>query len=331
MGLAPKIEKKKGFLLKKCSKCGQSFGPENFAPTKSIFYADGVIPICNDCLESYLEGEGYSWAAIDKVCQYADIPFSPPEWTRVFDMNPQGAFGKYAEIFLGEEYQGLGWGDYYQEYKRLKEEGIIEQALPLIEEEQRKELKSRWGANYDDEGLLYLENLYKGLMATQNVSGALQVDQALKLCKMSYEIDSRIRSGEDFDKILASYDKLVRIANFTPKNAKNANDFDSVGELFRWLEKRGWKNQYYDGVAKDIVDETIKNIQAWNQRLYTEESGIGDEITRRIEALKTAKQLEDNYFIVEGHTQDELDKYQNDAFDRLFSEEEEDFQTEVDE
>lgn len=331
MGLAPKIEKKKGFLLKKCSKCGQSFGPENFAPTKSIFYADGVIPICNDCLESYLEGEGYSWAAIDKVCQYADIPFSPSEWTRVFDMNPQGAFGKYAEIFLGEEYQGLGWGDYYQEYKRLKEEGIIEQALPLIEEEQRKELKSRWGANYDDEGLLYLENLYKGLMATQNVSGALQVDQALKLCKMSYEIDSRIRSGEDFDKILASYDKLVRIANFTPKNAKNANDFDSVGELFRWLEKRGWKNQYYDGVARDIVDETIKNIQAWNQRLYTEESGIGDEITRRIEALKTAKQLEDNYFIVEGHTQDELDKYQNDAFDRLFSEEEEDFQTEVDE
>ena len=105
-------------------------------------------------------------------------------------------------------------------------------------------------------------------MATQNVSGALQVDQALKLCKMSYEIDSRIRSGEDFDKILASYDKLVRIADFTPKNAKNANDFDSVGELYRWLEKRGWKNKYYDGATRDVVDETIKNIQAWNQRLY---------------------------------------------------------------
>ena len=166
-------------------------------------------------------------------------------------------------------------------------------------------------------------------MATQNVSGALQVDQALKLCKMSYEIDSRIRSGEDFDKILASYDKLVRIADFTPKNAKNANDFDSVGELYRWLEKRGWKNKYYDGATRDVVDETIKNIQAWNQRLYTEESGIGDEITRRIEALKTAKELEDNYFITDENTQDELDKYQNDGFDRLFSDE--DFNTGVDE
>lgn len=329
MGLTPKIDKKRSFLLKKCSICGQSFGPESFAPTKSIFYPDGALPICNDCLESYLEDTGYSWDAVDKICQYADIPFIPSEWEKIHSMNPHGAFGKYAEVFLNEEYEGIGWDDYFKEFQKLKEDGAIRQELPLLGEEQRKELENRWGANYDDEALFYLENLYKGLMATQNVSGALQVDQALKLCKMSYEIDSRIRSGEDFDKILASYDKLVRIADFTPKNAKNANDFDSVGELYRWLEKRGWKNKYYDGATRDVVDETIKNIQAWNQRLYTEESGIGDEITRRIEALKTAKELEDNYFITDENTQDELDKYQNDGFDRLFSDE--DFDTGVDE
>ena len=329
MGLAPKIDKKRSFLLKKCTLCGQSFGPENFAPTKSIFYPDGALPICNDCLESYLEDTGYSWDAIDKICQYVDIPFIPSEWEKIHSMNPHGAFGKYTEVFLNEEYEGIGWDDYFKEFQKLKEEGSIKQELPLLGEEQRKELEKRWGANYDDEALFYLENLYKGLMATQNVSGALQVDQALKLCKMSYEIDSRIRSGEDFDKILASYDKLVRIADFTPKNAKNANDFDSVGELYRWLEKRGWKNKYYDGATRDVVDETIKNIQAWNQRLYTEESGIGDEITRRIEALKTAKELEDNYFITDENTQDDLDKYQNDGFDQLFSDE--DFNTGVDE
>lgn len=329
MGLTPKIDKKRSFLLKKCSICGQSFGPESFAPTKSIFYPDGALPICNDCLESYLEDTGCSWDAVDKICQYTDIPFIPSEWEKIHSMNPHGAFGKYAEVFLNEEYEGIGWDDYFKEFQKLKEDGAIKQELPLLKEEQRKELENRWGANYDDEALFYLENLYKGLMATQNVSGALQVDQALKLCKMSYEIDSRIRSGEDFDKILASYDKLVRIADFTPKNAKNANDFDSVGELYRWLEKRGWKNKYYDGATRDVVDETIKNIQAWNQRLYTEESGIGDEITRRIEALKTAKELEDNYFITDENTQDELDKYQNDGFDRLFSDE--DFNTGVDE
>ncbi len=321
MGLAPKIERKKSFLLKKCSVCGQSYGPENFAPTKSVFYPDKTLPICNDCLENYLEDTGYSWDAIDKICQYADIPFVPSEWERIHELSPTNTFGKYAEVFLSEEYEGIGWDDYYKEFKELKDSGFIEDELPLISDKKRQKLRQRWGANYDDESLDYLDNLYNGLLATQNVSGALQTDQAIKLCKMSLEIDSRIREGSDFDKLLASYDKLVRVADFTPKNSKSANDFESVGELVRWLEKRGWKNQYYDNVPKDIVDETIKNIQAWNQRLYTEENGIGDEITRRIESLKTAKELEDGYYISDTNTSDELDKYENEGFEKLFDDE----------
>lgn len=120
--------------------------------------------------------------------------------------------------------------------------------------------QERWGANYDDEALDYLDHLYNGLMSTQNVNGALQNDQAIKICKLSYEIDSRIREGTDFDKVLASYDKLVKTAEFTPKNVKNVNDFDTIGELIRWLEKKGWRCNFYDNVTKDVVDETIKNI-----------------------------------------------------------------------
>lgn len=66
---------------------------------------------------------------------------------------------------------------------------------------------------------------------TQNISGALQADQAIKICKISYELDCRIREGTDFDKMLTAYDKLVKTAEFTPKNVKNASDFESVGEL----------------------------------------------------------------------------------------------------
>ena len=88
--------------------------------------------------------------------------------------------------------------------------------------------------------------IYNGILLTQNINGALQTDQALKLCKISFEIDSRIRGGQDIDKLLSSYDKLVKIAEFTPKNAKNANDFDSMGELIKWLEKKGFKNKFYE-------------------------------------------------------------------------------------
>ena len=321
MGLQPNIARKRNFALKQCNKCGASQTPDAFAPTKSIFYADGALPICNSCIEDYLDQHDYDWKFVDKLCQWADIPFVPREWDRLFEMNGSKTFGIYAEVFAQSEYEGLGWEEYYKAFKDLKASGDLEDELPGLAEKRRKTLQERWGANYDDEALRYLESLYNGLMTTQNVNGALQVDQALKICKMSYEIDCRIREGADFDKLLSSYDKIVKAAEFTPKNVKNINDFDSVGELIKWLEKRGWRNTFYDGVTRDIVDETIKNFQNFNQRLYTNESGIGEQITERIQSLKTAKQIEDESYY--GTNKDyDLDQYDDEGYARLVKDEE---------
>ena len=179
------------------------------------------------------------------------------------------------------------------------------------------------------EALQYLEGLFNGLMTTQNVNGALQVDQAKKICKMSYEVDRRIEEGSDFDKLLSSYDKLVKAAEFTPKNVKNINDFDTFGEAIKWLEKKGWRNSFYDGVTRDIVDESMKNFQNFNQRLYTNESKIGEEITRRLEALKhTAAMENESYYGTD--KQYDLDAFEREGFDVIFEGEEEEFSAEVD-
>ena len=90
---------------------------------------------------------------------------------------------------------------------------------------------------------------------------------------------------KEFDKFLSSYDKLVKTGEFTPKNAKNASNFDSFAELAYWLEKRGKQNRFYDGTTRDVIDEAIKNIENYNQRLYINEGGIGDEITKRLQIL----------------------------------------------
>lgn len=321
MGLQPNIARKRGFALKQCERCGNPFPPSNFAPTKSIFYKDGCLPMCNDCIESYLIDVDFNWREINKLCQYADIPWVPREWERLFEMNGDKTFPIYAGVFAESEYEDLGWDDYYQSFKVLKQTNEMESELPGLREQKLRKLRERWGANYDEEALDYLENLYSGLMTTQNVNGALQVDQALKICKMSYEIDCRIRAGQDFDKILTSYDKLVKTAEFTPKNVKNINDFDSVGELIKWLEKKGWHNTFYDNVTRDVVDETMKNIQSFNQRLYTNESGIGEQISERINNLKTVQQVEQESYYGTNAEYD-LDNYENDGYSRLVLDEE---------
>ena len=321
MGLQPDIARRRSFALKTCNRCQAPQTPESFAPTKSIFYADGALPICNSCIESYLEDVEFDWGEVNKLCQYADIPFVPKEWERMRELNGSNAFPKYAEVFAQSEYEDLGWSEYFEAFRALKASGELDDELPGIADKKRQQLQERWGANYDDEALRYLENLYNGLMTTQNVNGALQVDQALKICKMSYEIDCRIREGADFDKLLSSYDKLVKAAEFTPKNVKNINDFDSVGELIKWLEKRGWHNTFYDDVSRDIVDETMQNFQAFNQRLYTNESGIGEQITERLNNLKNVALIEkESYYGTDGEY--DLDNYENDGYSQLILDEE---------
>lgn len=321
MGLQPNIARRRSFAIKTCNRCGGTFAPSNFAMTKSIFYPDGSLPICNDCVELYLIDVDFDWGEVNKLCQYADIPFVPKEWERMRELNGTKAFPKYAEVFAQTEYEDLGWSDYFEAFKKLRDSGELEDELPGIADKKRRLLQERWGANYDDEALRYLENLYNGLLTTQNVNGKLQIDQAEKICKISYEIDCRIRAAQDFDKLLSSYDKLIKAADFTPKNVKNINDFDSVGELIKWLEKKGWKNSFYDDVPRDIVDETMKNFQAFNQRLYTNESGIGEQITERLNNLKNVALIEqESYYGTDAEY--DLDNYENDGYSALVLDEE---------
>ena len=317
MALQPKFDL--DFEDRKCEQCGQYKTSLHYLPTKSFLFPSGYINICTECLGKRLERDD-SWEIMDKICQYLDIPFDIKRYEELKETNtPVTLLQAYSTQFNNDEYEGIDWSSYEDAYKELRERNALVDVVPGLADDERRKLQDKWGYNYSEEELSYLENLYDGLLLTQNINGALQGDQAIKICKISLEIDNRIRAGEDFDKLLASYDKLVKTGEFTPKNVKNASDFESMGELCRWLEKRGFVNRFYDGETRDIVDETIKNIQNWNQKLYVNESGIGDEISQRIQALKTAVELE-SYYDVDPEVED-YDNYDNDGFEQLFDDE----------
>ena len=317
MALQPKFDL--DFEDRKCEQCGQYKTSLHYLPTKSFLFPSGYINICTECLGKRLERDD-SWEIMDKICQYLDIPFDIKRYEELKETNtPVTLLQAYSTQFNNDEYEGIDWSSYEDAYRELRERNALVDVVPGLADDERRKLQDKWGYNYSEEELSYLENLYDGLLLTQNINGALQGDQAIKICKISLEIDNRIRAGEDFDKLLASYDKLVKTGEFTPKNVKNASDFESMGELCRWLEKRGFVNRFYDGETRDIVDETIKNIQNWNQKLYVNESGIGDEISQRIQALKTAVELE-SYYDVDPEVED-YDNYDNDGFEQLFDDE----------
>lgn len=314
MPIIPNIPKQVPKFNITCIRCGETKSENLFAKTHSSLYLDGRFHICNNCATAYLTEHDFDWAYVDKLCQCADIPFIVREWDRILDMSGRDTvWENYCRAFASVEYENLGWDDYHRQYKALKEKGFIEDNIPYLDDAKMKELRLKWGENYDDSDLYYLEDLYKGLLASQNVSGALQKDQAKKLCKLSLEIDTRIREGDkDVDKFLSSYDKLVKTAEFTPKNTRNAADFDSFAELALWLEKHGEINKFYDNTTRDIIDETIKSIQTYNQRLYINEGGIGDAITERLRLLQQIDKNEKSLYETDFKF-DEME-YDNDGY-----------------
>ena len=280
-----------------CTKCKDEKTTAHFIAVNSLLHS-GSLPICRECLAKMISSapEKECWNVIDKICQWADVPFLPGEWEKLYQANGKDTLGVYIAIFRTEQYKTLDWMTYNNVYLQLLEEGRVEDAIPELREKRLQDWRRKWGMGYDEEQLEYLENLHLGLINSQNVVGALNEDQALKLCKISLIIEEKIRGGVDFTKDLKAYDELAKLSNLTPKNVKDANEFDSFGEVYAYLEKTGWQNKYYDGAVRDEVDNTEKNIKNWVRYLYINETGIAEEIEQRINNLKVAAELEGEKF-----------------------------------
>lgn len=322
--MAVPVPKQIRYIIRTCSYCGLNQTEDQFLHSRNFLYKDGVVPICNGCIQKILVKDDFNWKTVNRLCQYFDIPFIPKEFERIRDLNGDDAFFQYVKIFNDEDFCDIHWDDYYDTFKELQSRECLEDEIPKLAERRLRKLQEKWG-KYAPEDLEYLEGLHTGMKNTQNINGTLQEDQAIKLCKLSLAIDSNIREGREVDKLLSSYEKLIKIADFTAKNAKNAADFESVGELFLWLEKKGYAFSYYDNVPKDIVDETIRNSQNFLRRLYTNETDIGTEITARIEALQNVAQMEAGAYDLKQEY--DIDEYDTEGF--LAESDNEEFSEEV--
>lgn len=282
---------------KKCLLCKEEKSLANFIGLRSQLL-NGSMPICRQCIAKEIGGKSETkrWNAVNKLCQLADVPFVPEEFEKIYKAHGTDAFGTYCYMFREKPYDTLDWTMYNDAYLQLQEEKRVEDGLPELKEARVAKLQRRWGPEYDEQSLEYLENLYIGITNTAGIVGALNEDQVLKLCKISLIIEDKIRGGVEFDKDLKSYENLCKLAGITTQAIKEGSEFNSTGELWAYLEKLGYKVQYYNGAVNDEVDKTMKDVQYWSRYLYINETPIGEEINERIENLKAADKLTNSGF-----------------------------------
>lgn len=275
----------------KCIKCG-TIHPENEYLKCNNYPFEKVFPVCRECVNKYLQENDGNWENVDKLCRTLNIPFIPKEIEKMRKKISLDYFFSYAKLVSSGEYENLNWKIYFDEFRRLQQQGYIGHELPEIEEVKRKELITVWGPGYDLTEMIWLDSLLSSVLSAKGSAQGINLDIAKKLCKISLLIDSKLREGLDIDKLTSSYEKFTKMGGFNVTEDNYSNGLESTGEMVAWLEKRGWINKGYDNADKDIVDEVIHSIQNYVRRLYTNESGLGEEVNERIERLINAEKID---------------------------------------
>lgn len=295
---------------KSCTKCGTYLTGASYYSTKSKFFPDGLLPICKMCLSEMVGFE--SWTSMDKFCQWADYPFDPAVWSKMSVELGAKAFDAYVKGYTSDsEYALLDWGQCYEEWGKLLKTGEYSEKIPEISSARMAQLEANWGKGYAKEDLVYMEKFLKEQCSAHNIITPTQMDAARTIAKLSVRISHKIEEGADIDKDIASYDKEMKIGGFTSENVRNMSDFESIGELIAYLEKRGWKNPYYDGAPKDVVDTTIANMQGYYRRIVMGESSLKDVVEQRITSLGLNQPGDLDL------SDADLDRYENEGFNEI--------------
>lgn len=274
---------------RRCIRCKQEKPEFNFVQTPSQFFPGHRSIICTSCLETMIKQD--SLGEVDRLCRYLDIPFDLNKWTQLYAVHKDHTLSAYFNLLLDEHYEALQWADENERWRLARSEGTIDDEIEAISEAKMRRLKKQWSAVYTKEELLWLEDYYNQIVATQNVSTPILQNYARNLCEIQLRINKGLREGADIKKDMDARDNIIKIAKFEASNAKNAADFESVGELMVYYGKKGW-HPNWNMEPQDSVDFCMENIQNYLKRLVINEGNFAEQVEDRREHYNLTERLE---------------------------------------
>lgn len=277
-----------------CPKCKKDKTTEEFVPTKSRFHPKNRSLICVECLERIVPAD--SLQEVDRLCRWLDIPFLVDQWTRIHKTAKDHTLRLYVKLISeNPSYQSVDWAATNEKWRAAEENHTLEDAIPALNEAWLLKMRQKWPSDQprSPEDYHYLENFYNDIQSTQSLITATQRDDARRLAELGLIVNQKLRAGVDAKNEMAMYHNIIKAEGFEPKNSKAVSDFDSVGELYSWLEKRGWKPNWHTE-PQDSVDFTMKAMQKFLKRLVMNESSIGDQVESRRRQMEFADQMEED-------------------------------------
>ena len=297
---------------RRCIRCKQEKPEFEFARTPSQFFPGHRSLICTSCLETMIDQENLG--EVDRLCRYLDVPFDLNKWTQLYSTHKDHTLTAYFNLLLDDHYSSLQWTDENERWRLARDDDAIDDEIEVLSEYKLRRLKKQWSAAYTKEELLWLEDYYNQIIATQNVSTPILQNYARNLCEIQLRINKGLREGLDIKKDMDARDNIIKIAKFEASNAKNAADFESVGELMVYYGKKGW-HPNWNIEPQDSADFCMENIQNYLKRLVINEGNFAEQVedrkdqynlTERLEHIENERASYDDTADIEYEDEDEL-------------------------
>lgn len=278
----------------KCAKCRNEKEDVEFVKSGSVFLPGGRSYLCLDCLEKMVNVDDLD--EMNRLMRWLDVPFDVNLLMNVRRGGKNGSRGvlrAYFNQLYDGKYEGRTWKEENERWKRIREERKEDEEIEAFKEDREKKLHERWSAGYSWDELMWLDEYYEHIKATQNVSTPILEEYAKDLCEIELQIKKGLRSGEDVKKLMDARNDTIKIANFTANNSKTASAFESIGELMVYYGKKGFKVNYHQE-PKDSIDFLMKNDQNYLRRVVMNEGSLGEMVEEKKEAYNLSVQLEES-------------------------------------
>ena len=251
---------------------------------------------------------------VDRLMRWLDLPFDLNKWTQLYDQHKDHTLTAYFNLLYDDHYEPLRWSDENERWRMAREEGTIDEEIKVLGDAKLKHLRKTWSAAYKPEQLMWLEDFYNKIVATQNVSTPILQEKARDFCELQLHIKEGLRKNDDVSKMMKQADDIVKTYGFTATNAKSAADFESVGELMVYYGKKGWHPNWHTE-PQDSIDFMMENIQNYLKRLVLNEGNFAEQVedkrarynmTERLEEIENEKVDFDETADIEYENDEEL-------------------------
>lgn len=188
----------------------------------------------------------------------------------------------------------VGANDNFNENNFMREDEIPDLSKELTEDD-RKALAIKWGRLYKPTEWIELESMYTEMMNSFDIQDADTINTLILLCKTNLKMNQAIDIGDldGFQKLSKVSESLRKTAKFTAaQNKEQKNDYvDSVGELVAMCEREGFIPRYATDIPQDKVDITLKDMNAYLNKLVTQDLGFGQQIEDALKKIQIQKEM----------------------------------------